>query len=171
MRTVSAQSAKMLTGYSNSLRDFAAGQTALNAETEARIQRFDGMRLERESEISARVDSWRYLDDEAALGRLEVVASNDADDLIAAASPQLPPPGLPALKFDTAAVGAVVKKLVELQQPLTLEQRVAQFVAYGTAVRDALKEDLDEAAADTATAENVAATGEDSVQATAAKPK
>lgn len=170
LRSVSAQSAKMLTSYEKSLRDFAAGQSALNAETEARIQRFEGMRLEREAELSARVDTWKYIDDKASLHRLSVIAANDADDLIAAATPRLPPPGLPALKFDTGHVGEVVKQLVELQKPLTLEQRISHLVAYGAAVRKDFNEDIAAADEDTGIADTIADNAEESVIETTEKP-
>lgn len=172
LRSVSAGSANMLTSYSNSLRDFAAGQSVLNAETEARIQRFEGMRLEREAEVGARVDTWKYLDDETALNRFAVLGTIDADDLIAAATPHLPPAQpAAALKFDTGEVGQLVKGLVELQKPLTLEQQIAHFEAYGATVREAFNEDLEDASSDTNQANAVAQAGEASVQATAEAPK
>jgi hypothetical protein len=171
LRSVSGQSAKMLTSYNKSLRAFAAGQSALAAATEARIQRFEAMRRDRQSEVGARVDTWKYLDDKPALHRFEVVGAASADDLIAAATPQLPPEGLPALKFEDAEVGQVIKQLVELQKPVTIQERVEDLIAFGTAVRSEYNGDVDEASGETAAAAEVAAAGEASVATTAARPK
>lgn len=170
LRSVSGQSAKMLTGYNKSLRSFATGQSALNAATEARIQNFEAMRRERLGEIGARVDTWKYLGDDEALRRFEVAGAASADDLIAAATPQLPAQNLPSLKFDDAEVGQVIKQLVELQKPVTVRERIQSLVAFGTAVREEYKKDTDEATKDARLAGDAAAAGETSVVATATAP-
>lgn len=151
MRSVSGQTAEILTAYRSSLQQFAASQTRLNAVTEARLDRLKQMRETRQAEISARVDSWKLADDEEALLQLGVVSSTGASEVLANANPQLPSPGLPALKYEPAEVDALIKPLLELKKPVTPRQRVEQLIAYGSAVRDAYEKDLAAAAASAAT--------------------
>lgn len=145
LRSVSGQSAAIMTTYKSSLRGFAASQTTLNAATEARINRFKAMRQQRAAEIAARVDGWRYGRNEDALRKFEVIGGVGADEMLRAANPQLPPAALPALKYDSGETETVIKQLVELQKPPTLRQRLTHLIAFGTALRDKFNEDVSEA--------------------------
>ncbi len=149
MQSVSGQTAAILSTYKGSLQQFANAQSELNAATEARIGRFRRMREARLTEISARADSWKLAKQEHALRQLEVLGSSGADEMLANANPQLAPPGLPALKYESGEVDAVIKRLIELKKPMTARQRAEQLIAYGTAVRTSYNESMTGAAAST----------------------
>lgn len=167
LRSVSSQSAAIMTTYKTSLRGFAASQTSLNASTEGRINRFKAMRQQRAAEIAARVDGWRYARNEEALRKFEVIGGVGADEMLRAANPQLPPAALPALKYDGGETEAVIKQLVDLQKPPTLRQRLIHLAGFGVAVRDSFNKDVAEATKQSGEAAAVASDAEAATEKTA----
>jgi hypothetical protein len=145
MRSVSGQTAAILNTYKGALGQFAGAQSALNAATEDRIGRLRRLREARLAEISTRADSWKLADQKHALDQLGVLGASGPDEMLANANPQLPTPGLPALKYDSGEVDAVIKPLLELKKPVTPRKRVEQLIAYGTAVRTSFEKSIAEA--------------------------
>lgn len=161
MRMVAGQSATIFTTYRNSVRDFAAGQTAINNANERRLDELRGQKVDRESEIANRRDGWELAGNKEALRRLGVVSRVQADAIIADMVPRMPTPPPAALTFDAAAVDTLVKQLVTLRKPMTPEERFQDLVAYGTKLRERYRANLKEASEDAAEA-----TGEASAAAT-----
>ncbi len=167
MRSVSSRTAEVLNSYRSSLQDFAAAQSRLNAQSEARIDRLNQMREMRRADIGARVDAWRIAGDSDAVRKFEVISATGADSVLAAANPRLPAAALPALKYDPGETDALIKPLTELSKPLTPRQRLEQLVAYAAAVKDSYEGDLKDAAASTAAA--ASGTAQKTVQKEAAE--
>lgn len=154
MQSVSGQTAAILNDYRSALQEFAASQSRLNATTEARLMRLGQLRETRRAEINARVDSWKLAGDDEALLQVGVISGTSAEEMLANASPQLPPPGLPALKYDSAEVDALIRPLIELKKPASAKRRAQQLFAYFVSADEAFHaKDLANATSATGAAE------------------
>ncbi len=142
MRMVAGQSATILTTYRNSVRDFAAGQTALNNANERRLDQLRGQRADREAEIANRRDGWELGGKKEALRRFAATSRVRAEDVLADMAPRLPSTPPSALTFDAGSVDAIVKQLVTLRKPVTLERRLEDLVAFGTKLRARYRDNL-----------------------------
>ena len=168
LQHVSGRSSAVLSAYRTSVREFAAGQNALNHANASRLLQLGQMREMRRAEIATRVASWRLGGDEVALRRFTVAGEAAAEQVLANAGPPPAPAKVPALAYDSGEVDAVIKQLVELQKPVTAAQRLKDLLAYGTALRDDYRAAIDKAKGDTAEAEGAtkaAAKEEEIVQA------
>lgn len=146
MRGVARQSSAILTDYRTSVRAFAAGQTALNAANESNLDQLARLRDVRQAEISARVSSWKLGADDYALRRFSAISEAGAAEVLANAAPWRDTPPPPDLALDSAQIDAVIKQLVELQRPVSLERRLGDLVDYGTAVRKTYRKGIADAA-------------------------
>lgn len=153
LRQVAGQSNAILSTYRTAVRDFAVGQTALNAANESRLLQLKRMREMREAEIEARVASWRLGGDDKALKRFAVLGDASADQVLASAESPAAPATAPALAYDGAPLDAILKQLVELQKPISAQQRLEDLVAYGSDLSDAYKAAIEAAKTDAAGAE------------------
>lgn len=145
MQKVAGQSATILTTYRNSVREFAAGQTALNAANEQRLDQIRAQMADREGEIANRRDSWELAGNKEALRRFGVVSKVRADDVLADMAPRLPTPPPTALSYDSAGTDAVLKQLVSLGKPTTPKQQLQDLVVFGTKLRERYRANLKEA--------------------------
>jgi hypothetical protein len=156
MRTVAGQSATILTVYRNSVRDFASRQNALNASNEQRLDQLRTETADREGEIANIRDGWDLAGNKEALRRLAAVSKVKADDVLTDMAPRLPTRPPPDLTYDSAGADAVLKELVNLGKPISLEQQLHDLVAYGTRLRERYQANLKEASGDAAKAQGEA---------------
>jgi len=152
MRRVAGQSATILTTYRNSVRDFAAGQTALNIANEQRLDQLRNETADREAEIANRRDGWDLAGDKEALRRFAVVSKVKGDDVLADMAPRLPTTPPAALSYDSSNTDAVLKRVISLGKPITVEQQLQDLVAFGTKLRERYRDNLQKATGDAAKA-------------------
>lgn len=164
MQRVAGQSSAILSTYRSSVRDFAAGQNALNAANENRLVQLGRMRAMRRAEVDVRTASWRLAGDAEAQRRMAVISEMTADQILANAGPAPQPAKVPTLTYDSGDVDAIIKQLVELQKSESTAQRLDELLAYGSALREAYGKAIDDAkgdaekAGDTATEAEASAT-------------
>lgn len=173
LRSVSAKSAVILGEYRDHLTEFARRQDALNDANQRRVTQLEAMRNERQAEIKTRRLAWELAGDAASVKRLDLISSTGTDDILAMGgilNPAPPPPTIDALKYDPTAVNAVISQLNDLREEVGLLQRAEELIAYGRAVRDAVKEDVAEASDDSAAAASETAEAAKNTAETTAKP-
>lgn len=172
MQHVAGKSSAILSTYRTSVRDFAAGQNALNAANESRLVQIAKMRDMRRAEIDTRVASWRLGGDDKAVKRLAILEEASADQVLANAGLEASTAVIPALVYDSGGVDAIIKQLVDLQKPVGTKQRLENFLAYGEALRDAYKTSIDKAKGDAADAagETNASAAEEETKEAGVKP-
>lgn len=149
LRTTSGQSALILNQYRSELTKFAARQNELNTASVERIQRWQERRDERIGEIQSRVRSWRLAENTRAIARFETLTARNAETILtsdALLSPR-PPQGVESLRFDPAAVDAIIKRLVELQRPRSPIENARDLLAFTTSLRESYDKALADAAA------------------------
>lgn len=148
LRTTSGQSALILNQYRSELTRFAARQNELNAASAERIQRWQERRDERTGEIQSRVRSWRLAEDTRAIARFETLTARNAETILtsdALLSPRAPESVAP-LRFDPAAVDAVIKRLVALQRPRSPIESARDLLAFTTSLRESYDDAITAAA-------------------------
>lgn len=172
MQHVAGKSSAILSTYRTSVRDFAAGQNALNAANESRLVQLAKMRDMRRAEIDTRVASWRLGGDDKAVERLAILSEASADEVLANAGLDASIAVVPALAYDSSGVDAIIKQLVELQKPVSTKQRLENLLTYGEALRDAYKTAIDKAKGDGVDAANEtnASAAEEETKEAAVKP-
>lgn len=154
MRSVSGQSAAVLNQYRSAFRDFAARQTESSAANAHRLNRINDLRDERTSEIQSRTRAWRVGGNQPSLSNFSTLTANNAESIVASL---LPPPrasGGEALRFDPAPVDAVIKQLLELQQPRTPAERAGDMLDFTAQVREAFDNSVAAAATQARTAQD-----------------
>ena len=166
LQRVAGQSGAVLSTYRGSVRDFAAGQNALNAANESRAVQLGRMRAIRSAEVDARVASWKLGGDAPALRRFAVISETTAEQVLANAGPAPEPTKVPALAYDSGEIDGIIKQLVELQKPVTTAQRLDDLLAYGSALRDAYRTAIDKAKSDAEKAGSAATEAEGAVAKT-----
>lgn len=141
MRQVAGRSGAVLTQYRAALGEFVAGQSAINAANESRLEQLRMLAQDRRGEIATRVTTWRLSGNEAALRRFQVVSESGSDDALAAAGPAPVRPTPAELKFDSKEVDAVIKSLVDLQKPVDAQQRLETLIAFSKPILQTLETD------------------------------
>jgi hypothetical protein len=136
MRSVSSQSANVLNQYRSAFRDFASRQNESNGANAARLQRLNGLRDERISETQSRMRAWRVMDDRRSPAALAALTTVDAAAIVSSLNASAGDGAPTQLRFDPAAIDAVIKQLVDIQRPLTLAQRAQNFADFGQKLRD-----------------------------------
>ena len=162
LRSVSSKTAVVLGQYRDHFNEFAARQSTLNEANTQRLQQLESMRNKRLAEINARRLAWGLAGDDASLKRLNLISSVAPDQVLAMGGILNPAPGpaaVKALKYDPAAVNAIIKDLDALREEIGILQRAEELLAFTSAVRKSINEDVKDATGDTA--EAASKTGQD----------
>ena len=169
LRSVSSKSAVILSDYRDHFADFAARQSTLNQANAERLQQLEAMRNKRLAEINTRRLAWDLAGDEVSLKRLNLASSVTPDQILATGGVLNPAPGpiaVKALEYDPAAVNVIIKNLDALREEIGILQRAEELLAFGSAVRKAINEDVEKASNDTdvAASETAAAASKTAAQ-------
>ena len=154
MRGTSGQAAALLAQYRSGLTDFAAEQSTLNDADRAELRRLRDITAVDQSEVDTRLLGWRIAGNKTAIATFETLTAVDADQLLAiggsinkAAETTDPP-----LKYATAPVDAVIKRLLDLSKAPSFIDRAREAIAFTSALRKSYDEAIAKATADTSAA-------------------
>lgn len=164
VRSVSAKTAVVLSEYRDNFTRFAEQQTALNTANERRLEQLQAMRNDKLAEIQARRLGWEIAGDSASVKRLDIISSVGVDQILAEGTlinPLPPPPPVPPVKYDPAAVNAVIAELNGLSQEIGILDRAEEWLAFGSGIREAIKNDVGKASEGTAQATTTTATAQE----------
>jgi hypothetical protein len=173
-RHLSGQTAAVLNDYRRAMDDFAAGQTALNAQNDNRVLAMEGGSARARAYSAVRLAAFKTAGDSKALALYTSLTARPIDDIIKSSAilgSLNPPPASTTVSFDGTAVNAVVKQLTALGKEPDLAGRVQALLKYRQEMQDAYQETLDDAAKKSGEADSEAKKTDGEVTTSTPDPK